>query len=86
MCNLKCGYCYIVQREKNTLKVPELDYSPEIIDRALTKERLGGTCYFSICGQSEIFVPDYLIEIVYQLLKNEHYVNTTTNGTLTKNA
>ena len=84
VCNLKCGYCYVVQREQNTMKVPELDYSPEIIGRALTKERLGGTCYFSICGQGETFVPDYLIDIVYQLLKNGHYVNVTTNGTLTK--
>lgn len=78
------AYCYVVQREQNTMKVPELDYSPEIIGRALTKERLGGTCYFSICGQGETFVPDYLIEIVFQLLKNGHYVNVTTNGTLTK--
>lgn len=84
VCNLKCGYCYVIQREQNTMKVPELDYSPEIIGKALTKERLGGACFFSICGAGETFVPDYLIDIVYQLLKNGHYVNITTNGTLTK--
>ena len=84
VCNLRCGYCYVIQREQNTMKVPELDYSPEIIGKALTQKRLGGVCYFSICGAGETFVPDYLIEIVYELLKNGHYVNITTNGTLTK--
>ncbi len=84
VCNLRCGYCYVIQRSQNTMKVPELDYSPEIIGKALTQERLGGVCYFSICGAGETFVPDYLIEIVHELLKNGHYVNITTNGTLTK--
>lgn len=83
VCNLKCGYCYVVQREQNTMKVPKLDYPPEIIGKALTPERLGGICFFSICGQGETFVPDYLIDIVFQLLKIGHYVNITTNGTLT---
>ncbi len=83
VCNLKCDYCYIIQRKHDKQIVPELDYSPEIIGQALTQERLGGVCYFSICGAGETFVPDYLIDILYQLLKNGHYVNVTTNGTLT---
>ncbi len=84
VCNLRCEYCYVIQREDNSQKVPKLDYTPEQMGQALTRERLGGVCYFSICGQGETFVPDYLIDIVYQLLKNGHYVNVTTNGTLTK--
>lgn len=83
VCNLRCDYCYVIQREQNTQKIPPLDYSPEIIGKALTQQRLGGVCYFSICGAGETFVPDYLIDIVYQLLKNGHFVNITTNGTLT---
>lgn len=83
LCNLKCDYCYVIQREQNAKKIPELDYSPEIIGKALTQDRLGGVCYFSICGAGETFIPDYLIDIVYQLLKNGHFVNITTNGTLT---
>lgn len=83
-CNLQCDYCYVIQRSQNAHKIPELHYSPEIIGKALTQERLGGVCYFSICGAGETFLPDYLIDIVYQLLKNGHYVNITTNGTLTK--
>ena len=82
-CNLKCEYCYIIQRDQRSLQTPKLDYSPEIIGKALTKERLGGVCYFSICGAGETFVPDYLIDVVYEILNNGHYVNITTNGTLT---
>ena len=82
-CNLKCEYCYIIQREGRSLQVPELDYSPKIIGEALTKERLGGICYFSICGAGETFVPNYLLDVVYEILNNGHYVNITTNGTLT---
>lgn len=83
VCNLKCDYCYVIQREQNKQKIAELDYSPEIMGKALTQKRLGGVCYFSICGAGETFAPDYLIDIVYQLLKNGHFVNITTNGTLT---
>ena len=83
VCNLKCDYCYVIQREQNLQKIPELDFPPETIGAALTKKRLGGICYFSICGAGETFAANYLIDIVYQLLKNGHFVNITTNGTLT---
>ena len=83
VCNLRCSYCYVVQRSQNTQKIPQLDYPIERIKKALTSERLGGKCLFSICGAGETFVPDYLIDIVYVLLENGHYVNVTTNGTLT---
>ncbi len=83
VCNLRCSYCYVVQRNQNTQKIPALDYPIETIKKALTVKRLGGKCLFSICGSGETFVPDYLIDIVYVLLENGHYVNVTTNGTLT---
>lgn len=83
VCNLRCSYCYVVQRSQNTQILPHLDYPIETIKKALTSERLGGKCLFSICGSGETFVPDYLIDIVYVLLENGHYVNVTTNGTLT---
>ncbi len=83
-CNLSCEYCYVIQRNQNKKKIPDLDYPPEVIGQALTKERLGGTCYFSICGAGETFLPEYLYDIIFQLLKNGHYVNVTTNGTITK--
>ena len=84
VCNLECNYCYIIQRKSRTLKLPEFKYSPEHIGKALSKERLGGTSYISICGAGETLVPKEIIQIVEEILKQGHYVNITTNGTLTK--
>lgn len=83
-CNLKCSYCYLIQSNRRLEKKVQFLYSPEYIGKALTKERLGGICYFSICAIGETLLPKEVIEIVYQLLKNGHYVNITTNGTLNK--
>lgn len=83
-CNLKCEYCYIMQEERRTNKMPHMKYTAKQIGEALTKERLGGTCYFSICGAGETLIPEETVEIVEELLKQGHYVNITTNGTLSK--
>lgn len=66
------------------MEIPKLDYSVDTMIKAMTKERFGGTCYFSICGAGETLLPEYTLDIVYGLLKNGHYVNITTNGTVTK--
>lgn len=83
-CNLRCSYCYVIQREKNNEKMPEMKYSIEQMAQALTRERLGGVCYFSICGAGETLLPEITIDIVKMLLHNGHVVNITTNGTLTR--
>lgn len=83
-CNLKCGYCYVIQRNNRKMEMPKLKYSPKVIGEGLTIERLGGICYFSICGAGETLIPFETIEIVSEILNNGHYVNITTNGTLTK--
>ena len=83
ICNLRCGYCYITQRDGWNEKPTPFKYTPEQIGQALTKERLGGTCYFSLCGSGETLVPKETVAIAQHLLANGHYVNITTNGTLT---
>ena len=83
-CNFKCSYCYIIQREHRSMEIPKLKYSIEQIGQALRKERMGGTCYFSICGAGETLMADQIVELVREILKQGHYVNITTNGTLTK--
>lgn len=82
LCNLKCSYCYVIQRDNRKNKMAELQYSPEVIGEAMNKDRWGGTCYFSICGAGETTIQKNLESIVYNILKNGHYVNITTNGTL----
>jgi organic radical activating enzyme len=81
-CNLKCSYCYVIQRRGNEGKLPNMKYSVKEIEKALTVERLGGVCYFSICGAGETLIPEVAVDIAKVLLKNGHFVNITTNGTI----
>ncbi len=83
-CNLKCSYCYVIQESRRAMKIPPLEYSLDTIQEALRKERFGGTCYFSICGAGETLTPDYIVDLVGRILANGHYVNITSNGTLSK--
>lgn len=83
ICNLKCDYCYVMQRNNRTMKKAELKFSPQHIGKCLSKERLGGTCYFSICGAGETLAQPEIVEIVNEILKQGHLVNVTTNGTIT---
>lgn len=83
-CNMKCSYCYVMQRDRRLMKKADLHYSPSQIGAALNKERLGGICYFSICGAGETCLQPELPEIVYNIMNQGHYVNITTNGTITK--
>lgn len=83
-CNLKCEYCYIIQENRRTNKIEELNYSPEHIAAALSQERLGGTCYISICGAGETLLPKYMTNLTEELLRSGHYVNITNNGTITE--
>lgn len=83
-CNLKCSYCYVIQRNNRKNKMADMKYTPEQISLATTKDRWGGCCYFSICGAGETTLQKNIDEIVYSILKNGHYVNITTNGTVTK--
>lgn len=83
VCNMKCSYCYVIQRDNRKMKLANLKYSPEQIGAALTKERLGGTCYFSICGAGETTAQPEIAEIAFRILEQGHFVNITTNGSLT---
>lgn len=84
VCNLECEYCYIIQENRRTMKLANLQYSPEHIAKALRPSRVGGKCWISICGAGETCAQPELPQIVSNLLKDGHYVNITTNGTLTK--
>ena len=83
VCNLNCSYCYVISRNYRNMKLAEMKYTPEHIGKCLTAERLGGICYFSLCGAGETLAQPETIDIARVLLKNNHLVNITTNGTLT---
>lgn len=81
-CNLKCEYCYVIQEDRRTLQLPKFKYSPQTIGKGLSKDRLGGISYISICGAGETLLPKEMPEIIYEILKQGHYINITTNGTI----
>ena len=84
VCNIECSYCYIVQENRRAMKTDNLLYPVDHIVRSLKKERLGGTCYFSLCGVGETMAQPELIPLVNGLLQEGHFVNITTNGTLSQ--
>jgi len=81
-CNLRCSYCYIIQENRRNQKLDHKILDPRLIGLALRKERLGGTCYISLCGAGETMLHNNLIEVAEELLKQGHYINITTNGTI----
>ena len=84
ICNLQCEYCYVIQQNRRKDLIENLKYPVDRMVKGLTKNRLGGTCYFSICAVGETLLPDYIIPLVRGILANGHFVNITNNGTATK--
>ena len=41
-CNLKCSYCYVIQRNNRKMQQAVLKYTPKQIDFAMSKNRWGG--------------------------------------------
>lgn len=84
-CNFKCDYCFISQLNETSMKdVAKFAYPPAHIGYALRKERIGGTAYINICGSGETLLADEMPDIIAEIVKQGHYVNVFTNGTLTK--
>ena len=82
-CNLRCHYCYITQKRKFNAKLLKLAHSPSEIRRSLSRERLGGTCLINMCAGGETLLAHDLLDVIYELLIEGHYVSIVTNGTLT---
>ena len=83
-CTLRCHYCYITHHRLFEGPLPELPYSPERIRKALSKERLGGTCLVNFCGGGETLLLPKVVEYIKALLEEGHYVMVVTNATNTQ--
>ena len=68
LCNLEFHYCYVIQENRRKMIKAELKYSPEHIAKALSKERLDGSCWISICGAGETLIQDEVIDILHHRL------------------
>lgn len=83
-CNLQCHYCYIAQLGKFKKKLVKFDHTPEEIRKALSKERLGGTCLLNFCAGGETLLSEDVIPVIRALLEEGHYLMVVTNGTMTQ--
>ena len=83
-CTLRCSYCYITQHRLFEGPLPEFRYTPEHVRKALSKERLGGTCLINLCGAGETLLAKEVVEYARAFLEEGHYVMIVTNGTISK--
>lgn len=83
-CNLRCSYCYVIQQNRRNSHSSEFKYTPEHIGKAVSKERWGGVCLFSLTAPGETLIAHEIVSIAEKILSHGHYVNITTNGTLSK--
>jgi hypothetical protein len=64
--------------------LPKFKFSPETVRKALSKQRMGGTCLISICGGGETLLPPEIVDYIKAFLEEGHYVHVVTNGTTSK--
>ncbi len=83
-CNFKCHYCYIFLQNKFGKQLFHLKHSPQEIRKALSKERLGGTCVINLCAGGETLLSPDVLPVVKELIDEGHYVMIVTNGSVTK--
>lgn len=83
-CNLRCHYCYLTQLNNWGQNDLRLEYSPEYIGQALSAKRLGGICLVNLTGKGETLIPTEMPQIIHEILKQGHFLEIVTNGTLTQ--
>ncbi len=83
-CNFKCHYCYISQLGDFKNEIMKLTHTPQEIRKALSKERLGGTCLLNMCAGGETLLSPDVLPVVAELLEEGHYVMIVTNGSVSK--
>ena len=65
-------------------KLPKFRYDAAFIRKALSKDRLGGTCLINLCGGGETLLPAEVVGYTKALLEEGHYVMIVTNATCSK--
>lgn len=84
VCNLKCEYCYVGQVDGFSGKIKSIEHSPAEVRKALSKRRMGGIIFINFCGTGETLLGEDILPIVQEVLKEGHYVQIVTNGTINK--
>ena len=81
-CTLRCDYCYITHQRKFNNKLPNFTCAPDLVKKALNKERLGGTCLINFCAGGETLLAPEIPQYIKVLLEEGHYVMVVTNATI----
>ncbi|MBR1808754.1 MAG: radical SAM protein [Paludibacteraceae bacterium] len=81
-CTLRCDYCYITHHRLFNNKLPKFNYDADTIRKALSKERLGGTCLLNLCAGGETLLAPEMPQYIKALLEEGHYVMVVTNATV----
>lgn len=81
-CTLRCPYCYITKHRLFEGPLPKFIYSAEHVRKALSKERLGGTCLINMCAGGETLLAPKVVDYAKALLEEGHYVMIVTNATI----
>lgn len=83
-CNFHCEYCYVWRKEEfKKGNILSEKHSVKEIREGLSKERLGGVCFINLCARGETLLARDIVELIYALLDEGHYVSVVTNGTVT---
>ena len=81
-CNFNCNYCYLKTHVKPQNGFSDFVLPPEQLIAFLSKDRLGGACYFNLCGAGETIMHPQLLRLVDGLTREGHFCDIITNGTL----
>lgn len=82
-CNFRCPYCYITQRRLFDKKLNKISRTPQEVRVALSQKRWGGILFINFCAGGETLLGDDLLPIIKELLKEGHFVQIVTNGSMT---
>ena len=84
-CNFRWQYCYLSHGpDKRVGRMPHFKYSAEYMGKCFSMERMGGACLFNLCGDGETLLPKEIPSLMLELLKQGHYIELVTNGTITE--
>jgi peptidoglycan/xylan/chitin deacetylase (PgdA/CDA1 family) len=85
-CNMRCHYCYVGQyaTDEERATVMPMQYSPEDLEKALDKKRMGGTCIVTFATTGETLLLPKSIEYMKAILNAGHFLHISTNLTITK--
>lgn len=84
VCNLACPYCYVGQVKGFSGKIRTIDHTPAEVRTALSQKRMGGIIFINFCGTGETLLGDEILPIVHEILREGHFVQIVTNGTISK--